>query len=262
MVLSVKVDFDDLKYPKRVVNAIRFEHKFIVAQALTATMRGVRTIPASQVRNVKSSLEKQSNQWLDRPKRPVQKGWFESESATKNNLSSGLNFKDRPFNTYRYLFPHIAGVKRKPKSFEKKLINHPLSSGGIPPGSMLVPSSDNFASPLKIDKYGNVTDKTVRHIYNNVATTERTGNRSSLKTRKTSSNPTFMIGKPKYSSRPAGVYWRRGENHKLVRIFTAVQSIDYRKKYRADETFKGIVRSMWAYNFDQSVRSAVNPLLF
>ena len=266
MALSVKVDFDDLKVPKRVINAIIFDHKFIVAQALTATMTGVKTIPTSKLTNVRTALERDSVKYLDRPKQQIKTAWFNSEYANKNNLNAGLNFKDKPFNTYRYLFPHIAGTIRKQKAAEQRLINHPLASKPkLPPNSKLVPNLRTGVwnkSPLKIDNYGNVSLKSWEYIYKNVHSLRATGHRQSLKTGKQYSNPTFLVGKPKVAyNRPPGVYWRLKDNKELKMVFKAVDRVSYEARYKADETFKNQVRMMWGYNFSKSVDNTINPLI-
>ena len=259
--IELDIDPDALKLPKGLTIAIKNDLKFITAQALNSTMSGSKFMAGTRERNVRTNLEKNSKGFLDRPKASVQKGWFLNEKANKNSLVAGLNFKDKPFNRYRYIAPHISGAKRKQKSFEKLLINHPLASKGISPTAQLVPNKDNFQSPLRIDKFGSPSKSSIDYIYKNITSTKRSSHRSSLTAKKVSiatkggkSDPTFLVGKPRHGNRPAGIWWRRNDNQKLWLIFKAVEQTDYKPIYLAERTMNTTIKRLWKKNFETSYK--------
>ena len=222
-------------------------------------MSGSKFMAGTKERNVRINLEKNSKGFLDRPKASVQKGWFLNEKASKNKLIAGLNFKDKPFNRYRYLAPNIQGGKRKQKSFEKLLINHPLPYISISPNAQLVPHAKNFTSPLKIDTYGNVSRASINYIYDHVSRSGRINQRESLNTNRRArkgaeADPTFLGGTPKNGGRPAGIWWRRADNHKLKLIFKAVDQTDYKPIYLAERTMNTTFKRLWKKNFETSYK--------
>ena len=259
--INLKVDPKGLQVSARVLKAIELNLEAITSIAMNASMSGSRYVSGSNSRNIQTNLESSSKGFLDRPTKGVQKGWFQRHYASKRSLFAVLDYKDRPYPTYRYIKPHIFGVERKQKGYEHRLLEHPLSSGGIPRNSMLVPSMDNIqdAKGLKIDRFGNVTKASIDYIYNNVASTRKTGQRSSLKTKRESSNNTFLIGKPLYKSRPPGVYLRHAKNQKLTRIFTAVTSVDSKPIYLAEKVMKTTMYRVWEKNFEKAYKLKVNP---
>ncbi len=257
--MELDIDPDALKLPKGLTIAIKNDIKFITSQALNATMSGSRFMSGTKQRNVRTNLEKNSKSYLDRPKTQIQKGWFLNETADKNSLVSGLNFKDTPFKRYRFLAPNIKGGKRKQKSFEKLLINHPLASGGIGSNAQLVPNADNFVNPLRIDKFGSPSKSSINYIYKNVRSTKRSSQRQSLDPKRrgkkgVESDPTFLVGKPKYGDRPAGIWWRRRNNEKLWLIFKAVEQTDYKPIFKAEKTMTTTIKRIWPKNFEASYR--------
>ena len=248
--ITLKVDPDALGKSRRLTTAIKHDLKFITSLALNATMDGRGPISGSKQRNVRVNLEKSSKQFFDKPTRGVQRGWRLVEKSTKSHLAAGLGYKDRPFETYRYLAPHIFGKKRKPKGAEIALANHPLNKG-LPPGSLLVPNRENFKGKLRIDKYGNVPLKTWKYIYDNVGTTQYTER----------GQPSFLVGRPKYKNRPAGIWWRRKNNEKLWMIFKAVPSASYRPIYKSDKVLRTTVERVWPIYFEKSWNQVINPWL-
>ena len=249
-IISLKVDPDALGKPKRFTAALRNEIRFITSLALNSTMNGTSYLSGTKSKNVRTALEGSSKGFLDKPTKGVEKGWFLKEKSTKSHLAAGLDYKDRPYPVYRYLAPHIFGLKRKQKKAEAALGNHPLNKG-LPPGSLLVPKNDNFKRPLKIDRYGNVPKKTWEYIYDNAATT----------TRSESGNPSFLIGRPRHGNRPAGIWWRRKGNEQLWMIFKAVPNAQYRPIYKAESVMDTSVGRLWEKNLDAAMYKVINPWL-
>ena len=259
--IEFDVDPDALALPKRLTIAIKNDIKHITAQALLYTMSGSKFDSGTGTlkRNVKVNLENNSKSYFSKPKKQIREAWFLSEKPKKNSLVAGLNFKDQPFNRYRYLAPNIQGGKRKQKSFEKLLINHPLAYKSISPNAQLVPHAKNFTSPLKIDTYGNVSRASINYIYDHVSRSGRINQRESLNTKRRArkgveSDPTFLVGTPKYGGRPAGIWWRRADNHKLKLIFKAVVQTDYKPIYLAERTMNTTFKRLWKKNFETSYK--------
>ena len=258
--IEASLDLSKLKGTKAFLSAVWKDSGYISSLALNATTYGLNSIKGSKKRNLNTILAEKSKSFLDQPKRVVQKGWYPKERSTKRSLVAGLDFKDRPVDTYRYLYPHIRGVERKRKGYEYRLADHPLSYG-LPPNSVLVPNADNFIGKLKIDRYGNVSRSTIKYIYQNVASTTRSSQRASVKTGKTTSEPTFLIGKPLHKNRPPGVWWRRFHNEKLLMIFEAKDKADYQPKYLVDNCVKIAVDLKWHRNLDLAMRKVTDEKL-
>ena len=259
--IEFEVDPDALALPKRLTIAIKNDIHWITAQALNYTMAGSRfdSGTGTRQRNVKVNLENNSKSYFSNPKKQIREAWRQSEFANKNSLAAGLNFKNQPFNRYRYLAPNIQGGKRKQKSYEKLLINHPLASKGISPNAQLVPNAKNFTSPLKIDTYGNVSRASINYIYDHVSRSGRINQRESLNTKRRArkgveSDPTFLVGKPRHGNRPAGIWWRRADNHKLLLIFKAVEQTEYKPIYLAERTMDITFKRLWKKNFETSYK--------
>ena len=259
--IEFDVDPEALALPKRLTIAIQSDINWITAQALNYTMAGSKfdSGTGTRERNVKVNLEKNSKSFFANPKKQIREAWRQSELANSRKLAAGLNFKDKPFNRYRYFAPNIQGGKRKQKSFEKLLINHPLAYKTIPPNSQLVPHAKNFTSPLRIDKYGNVSRSSINYIYDHVSKSGRINQRESLNTKRRArkgveSEPTFLVGTPKYGGRPAGIWWRRAENKQLKLIFKAVEQTDYKPIYLAERTMHTTFKRLWKKNFETSYK--------
>tara|TARA_R100000655_G_scaffold24287_1_gene48839 strand:- start:372 stop:1145 length:774 start_codon:yes stop_codon:yes gene_type:complete len=194
---------------------------FSTAQALNSIVAGSKFLPGSKDKSIVAALSKASKKAFEQPKKFTTEAWRLGKKANKRSLAAQLkpkSAKKKGSDREPYLRPQIKGGSRGVKPFEAKLATHPLSN--LPAGSRLVPVADNFEKPLEIDKYGNVTRKSIDHIFNNVSTK---GNR------------TFLIGKPQHGNRPPGVYWRRRENEQLWKIFEAVPSATYRPRLRVEQ---------------------------
>ena len=196
---------------------------FSISQALNSTVAGSKFLPGSKDKSIVAALSRASKKTFNQPKKFTTDAWRLGKKANKRNLVSELIPKTtsrggKQVDREPYLRSHIRGGKRGVKPYEAKLASHPLAK--LPAGSRLVPVADNFEGKLKIDSYGNVTNSTLRYIYNNVSTK---GNR------------TFLIGKPQHGNRPPGVYWRRRENEQLWKIFEAVPSATYRPRLRVEQ---------------------------
>tara|TARA_Y100000593_G_C4209574_1_gene286086 strand:+ start:25 stop:795 length:771 start_codon:yes stop_codon:yes gene_type:complete len=193
---------------------------FSVAQALNSVVAGSKFLPGSKDSSIVSALKKASNRAFDKPKKFTTDAWRLGKKANKRTLTAQLIPKSTKKGADRepYLRPQIRGGQRGMKPFEAKLASHPLAN--LPTGSRLVPISENFESPLRIDQYGNVPKGTLNHIYKNV---------------NTKGNRTFLIGTPRNGGRSPGVYWRRRENHQLWKIFDAVSSVSYSPRLRVEQ---------------------------
>lgn len=137
----------DLNDARKYLNGLRKDQiPFATAYALTQTAKQAQRFIVSEMRNV-----------FDRPKPYTLNGTF-VKAANKRDLTAIVKLKDgylgdageasRRGTADKYLRAQIEGGRRRPKAFEKLLINRGL----MPPGYYAVPTS---AAPL--DAYGNVT---------------------------------------------------------------------------------------------------------
>ncbi len=261
--INIKVDPKELGQAGRLLKAIELNIKPITKTALNATLMGSKNIQGSVGNSIKDALKGASKDFLHKPKKAVQDAWFDKQYARANNLEAVIDLKDRPFDRYRYIAPHIFGFERYQKKAEARLLNHPMA-GDIPKDSRLVPHAKNIKGipGVSIDQYGNVTAKSWDYIYKHVATTKRTAQRASLKTKKTSSDRSFLIGTPKHKSRAPGVWMRRNDNKQLASVFTAVSKADYDEIYHAEKVMRKVIDRRWAKYLELSWKRYVNPLLY
>ena len=65
---------------------------FSIAQALTATSKGLASIPESKTKSIVEDLKRLAQQKLDRPKPQTAKGWF-ATTANKRTLTTVIALK-------------------------------------------------------------------------------------------------------------------------------------------------------------------------
>lgn len=144
MQLDVRVD---LKEAERYLTGLRKDQiPFATAYALTQTAKQAQLFIVNEMKRV-----------FDRPKPYTLNGTY-VKPATKRDLTAIVKLKDgylgdageksRRGTADKYLAAQVKGGARKPKAFEKLLINRGL----MPPGYYAIPTS---AAPK--DPYGNVT---------------------------------------------------------------------------------------------------------
>ena len=171
---------------------------FSIAQALTATSKGIAQIPESKNKSVVSDLRRLAEQKLDRPKPQTAKGWF-ATTANKRTLTTVISPKNTNWDRAPYLVGNIKGGDRPNKWVEN--VAQKLSR--IPSNIDLVPTKNT----PRDDKYGNPKRAFVKKAFNNVGT-----------------GKTF-IGRPEGTSRPIGIYQVKGSN--LKALFIAKSSTNY-----------------------------------
>ena len=204
--MAIKLDIkSELPTAIKWTNQHTKQLPFSIAQALTATSKGIASIPESKNKSIISDLRRLAEQKLDRPKKQTQKG-FRATVARKATLTSVIMTKDRPYNMGRYLDQNIFGGDRKQK-YDELFVRHSTAKN-IPANSRLVPTT-----AVKRDRYGNITKTTINKIYKSIGTGNNTGNN-------------IFIGKPIGGNRPAGVY-RRERNFKLRALFIAQPNASY-----------------------------------
>ena len=90
---------------------------FSIAQALTATSKGIAQIPESKTKSIVEDLKRLAQQKLDRPKPQTAKGWF-ATTANKRTLTTVISPKNKPWDRASYLVGNIKGGDRPNKWVE------------------------------------------------------------------------------------------------------------------------------------------------
>lgn len=177
---------------------------FSIAQALTATSKGLAKIPESKTKNIIADYKRIINSRLDRPTKGIQNGFF-ATTANKRTLRTEITpkstYKGKGWDRGRYIAGNIKGGDRPNKWIEieaRKL-------GNIPSDLDLVPTRN-----VPRDDYGNPKRGFVKNKFKGV-------NRGKT-----------FIGKPKQISRPYGIYdvSKRGN---LKAYFVGVSKTNYPK---------------------------------
>ena len=194
---------------------------FSIAQAMTASTKGLTAIPGSKQKSALNALAGSSRRYLDRPKPQTQTGFF-ATTANKRTLQVLITPKDKPWNRNRYLSGNIFGGQRAPKPFEIAFAAQ--SKGQITPGTRFVPTG-----AVKPDRYGNVSKSNLRKILDSVGTGNRSGSN-------------VLIGKPTGGNRPPGVY-RRERGFKLRPLYLVDNSQSYKAIFPAVRVIEGKVKS-------------------
>lgn len=183
---------------------------FSIAQSLTATSKGIASIPESKNKSIISDLRRLAEQRLDRPKKQTSTGWF-ATTANKRTLETRITPKDQPWDRSKYFKGLMKGGDRPAKWIEKEARR--LSS--LPSNIDLVPTRN---TPR--DNYGNPRRAFVKRHLANVG-----------------SGKTF-IGQPEGTTRPIGIYQVKGSS--LKALFVGQSSTNYPKP------FEGLDRKVYA----------------
>ena len=194
---------------------------FSIAQAMTASAKGLAAIPGSKQKSAINALAGSSKRFLDRPKPQTSTGFF-ATTANKRTLQVLITPKDKPWDRNRYLSGNILGGQRAPKPYEIAFAAQ--SKGQIPSGTRFVPTG-----AVKPDRYGNVSKANLRKILDNVGSGNRTGSN-------------VFIGKPVGCGRPLGVY-RRERCFKLRPLFLVNNSQNYKALFPAVRVIESKVTS-------------------
>tara|TARA_R100001443_G_scaffold111553_1_gene124419 strand:+ start:37 stop:762 length:726 start_codon:yes stop_codon:yes gene_type:complete len=172
---------------------------FSMAQALTATSKGLASIPESKNKSIISDLRRLAQQKLDRPTKGIQDGWF-ATTANKRTLTTVISPKNTNWDRSRYFIGNIQGGDRPNKWIELEA----RKLGRLPSNLDLVPTHN-----IDRDKFGNPKRGQVKTLFKNVG-----------------KGKTF-IGKPENSTRPYGIYKVKGSG--LEAKFVAKSSTNYPK---------------------------------
>lgn len=206
---------------------------FSIAQALTATSKGIASIPESKNKSIISDLRRLAEQKLDRPKKQTSTGWF-ATTANKRTLETRISPKNQPWDRNPYVKGLMKGGDRPAKWIE--LEARKLSS--LPSNIDLVPTSN---TPR--DAYGNPKRAFVKRHLSKV----KSGN-------------TF-IGKPEGTTRPIGIYQVKGSS--LTALFVGQSSTNYpaplrgldKKAYaRAQQVFGKYLRMRLEANVKNNIK--------
>jgi hypothetical protein len=194
---------------------------FSIAQAMTASAKGISSIPGSQQKSALNALAGSAKRFLDKPKPQTAKG-FRATTANKRDLSLLITPKDKPWDRNRYLSGNILGGQRAPKPYEIAFAAR--SNGDIPQGSRFVPTG-----ALKPDAFGNVSKANIKRIINNL---EKTGRGRTL------------IGRPEGTTKPLGVY-RQEVRGKLRPLFLVKPVNNYSAVFPAQRIAEEKIRSVF-----------------
>ena len=192
---------------------------FSIAQAMTASAKGLAAIPGSKQKSAINALAGSSKRFLDRPKPQTSTGFF-ATTANKRTLQVLITPKDKPWDRNRYLSGNILGGLRAPKPYE--IAFAAMSNGQITTGTRFVPTG-----AVKPDRFGNVSKANLRKILDNVNTQGKNS---------------IMIGKPVGGARPLGVYRRQAKGN-LRPLFLVDNSLNYTARFPAAQVIESKVTS-------------------
>ena len=194
---------------------------FSIAQAMTASAKGISSIPGSKQKSALNALQGSAKRFLDKPKPQTAKG-FRATTANKRNLSLLITPKDVPWDRNRYLSGNILGGQRAPKPYEIAFAAR--SDGDIQQGSRFVPTG-----ALKPDAFGNVSKANIKRIINSL---EKTGRGRTL------------IGRPEGTTKPLGVY-RQEAKGRLRPLFLVKPVNNYSAVFPAQRIAEEKIRSVF-----------------
>jgi len=236
--MAIKLDIkSELPTAIKWTNQHTKQLPFSIAQALTATSKGIASIPESKNKSIISDLRRLAEQKLDRPKKQTSTGWF-ATTARKTDLKTVISpknkYKGKGWDRTPYFKGLMKGGDRPAKWIE--LEARKLSS--LPTNIDLVPTRN---TPR--DTYGNPKRAFVKRHLSNVA-----------------SGKTF-IGKPENTTRPIGIYQVKGSS--LTALFVGQSSTNYpaplqgldRKAYaRAQQVFGKYLRMRLEANVKSNIK--------
>jgi hypothetical protein len=194
---------------------------FSIAQAMTASAKGISSIPGSKQKSALNALQGSASRFLDKPKPQTAKG-FRATTANKRNLSLMILPKDKPWDRNRYLSGNILGGQRAPKPYEIAFAAR--SNGDIQQGSRFVPTG-----ALKPDAFGNVSKANIKRIINNL---DKTGRGRTV------------IGRPQGTTKPLGVY-RQEARGRLRPLFLVKPVNNYSAVFPAQRIAEDKIRSVF-----------------
>ena len=194
---------------------------FSIAQAMTASAKGISSIPGSKQKSALNALAGSAKRFLDKPKPQTAKG-FRATTANKRNLSLLITPKDVLWDRNRYLSGNILGGQRAPKPFEIAFAAR--SNGDIQQGSRFVPTG-----ALKPDAFGNVSRANIKRVINSL---EKTGRGRTL------------IGRPEGTTKPLGVY-RQEARGRLRPLFLVKPVNNYSAVFPAQRIAEEKIRSVF-----------------
>ena len=194
---------------------------FSIAQAMTASAKGISSIPGSKQKSALNALQGSASRFLDKPKPQTAKG-FRATTANKRNLSLMILPKDKPWDRNRYLSGNILGGQRAPKPYEIAFAAR--SNGDIQQGSRFVPTG-----ALKPDAFGNVSKANIKRVINSL---EKTGRGRT------------MIGRPEGTTKPLGVY-RQEARGRLRPLFLVKPVNNYSAVFTAQRIAADKIRSVF-----------------
>ena len=196
--MAIRLDIkSELPQATKWTNQHTKQLPFSIAQALTATSKGLASIPESKNKSIISDLRRLAEQKLDRPKKQTTTGWL-ATTANKRTLETRIIPKDQPYDRNPYIKGLMKGGNRPAKWIEREA----TKLSGLPRNIDLVPTRN---TPR--DTYGNPKRAFVkRHLS------------------KVGSGKTF-IGKPEGTTRPVGIYQVKGSS--LKALFVGQSSTNY-----------------------------------
>ena len=194
---------------------------FSIAQALTASAKGISSIPGSKQKSALNALAGSAKRFLDKPKPQTANG-FRATTANKRTLSLMILPKDKIWDRNRYLSGNILGGQRAPKPYEIAFAAR--SNGDIQQGSRFVPTG-----ALKPDAFGNVSKANIKRVINSL---EKTGRGRT------------MIGRPEGTTKPLGVY-RQEARGRLRPLFLVKPVNNYSAVFPAQRIAEEKIRSVF-----------------
>nr|BAR26930.1 phage minor tail protein Z [uncultured Mediterranean phage uvMED] len=194
---------------------------FSIAQAMTASAKGITSIPGSKQKSALNALQGSASRFLKQPKPQTAKG-FRATTANKRTLRLMILPKDKPWDRNRYLSGNILGGQRAPKPYEIAFAAR--SNGDIQQGSRFVPTG-----AIKPDAFGNVSKANIRRVINSL---EKTGRGRT------------MIGRPEGTTKPLGVY-RQEAKGRLRPLFLVKPVNNYTAVFPAQRIAEDKIRSVF-----------------
>ena len=169
--------------------------------------------------DARKNLNNSTKQYFSQPVKFTQTAFLVKKS-TKRNLITTVYANDQPGkgksnrSRARYLRFGTAGGSRPQKGYEKFFHGAIQSDGTIPANSFFVPA--NRAGYVKIDKYGNVSNATLRSIGKGLKNPAGRGG--------------FFMGTPKGGNRLPGIY-RRSRKQLFPYFIATTDQPDYSKRF-------------------------------
>lgn len=210
---------------------------------------------------VKDTLVKDMKTSFDRPT-PFTLNALQHTVSTKRNLTTKIWLKTpvRLSQRQHYLEPHIFGVNREHKTFERAL----LRKGILPAGMKVIPGSG-----AKLDAYGNMSRGQIVKILSYFKAFGEQGYKANITERKRRSlakgtkrriGHAYFVGRPGKGKLPLGIYQRfhfaRGTAIKPILIFVSA-SMRYKKRWDFFGIGQRVVEKNFKNEFIQTLNEAI-----